>query len=144
MSFKKEKRGPRLRGGDGLQLQAARLSCARSTGARSRLAGPLMTWPCESKREPWQGQSHVFSPGFHCTMQPRCGQVAEQACTAPDASLYTAIFSSPWRTMAPLSGEMSANVRTSPGVTQSAYCAAMLRSSRIISFAALTGTREGE
>ena len=40
--------------------------CSRSTsiGARSRTAGPWMTVPSPVKREPWQGQSHVFSARF--------------------------------------------------------------------------------
>ena len=49
-----------------------------STGPKSWFAGPLMTLPSLAKREPWHGQSHVFSASFHCTMQPRCGQTAEQ------------------------------------------------------------------
>ena len=49
-------------------------------------AGPLMTLPNLSKREPWHGQSHVFSAGFHATMQPRCGHTAERSCSAPVSS----------------------------------------------------------
>jgi uncharacterized protein YjbI with pentapeptide repeats len=33
--------------------------------------GPLTTCPSGAKREPWQGQSHVFSAEFHSTMPPR-------------------------------------------------------------------------
>ena len=49
-------------------------------------AGPLMTSPNLSKRDPWHGQSHVFSAGFHATMQPRCGHTADRSCSAPVAS----------------------------------------------------------
>ena len=44
---------------------------------RPMFAGPLMTSPNLSKRDPWHGQSHVFSAGFHATMQPRCGHTAD-------------------------------------------------------------------
>lgn len=42
---------------------------ASLSGVRLALAGPLMTWPCRSNAEPWQGQSKVPSFGFHCTHQ---------------------------------------------------------------------------
>ena len=47
-----------------------------STGARSATEGPFRTLPCASKREPWQGQSHVVSVRFQCTMHFKCGQMA--------------------------------------------------------------------
>jgi hypothetical protein len=38
--------------------------------ARSSTAGPWMTFPVQSKREPWQGQSHVRSGAFQSTRHP--------------------------------------------------------------------------
>src|ERR1051325_5171308 len=35
-------------------------------------AGPAKTSPVARKREPWQGQSHVFSVSFQFTLHPRC------------------------------------------------------------------------
>ena len=55
--------------------------------AKSVFAGPLMTLPSLSKRDPWQGQSQVFSAAFHCTMQPRWPHTAEHSCRAPCSSL---------------------------------------------------------
>lgn len=37
----------------------------------SIVAGPQMFAPCLSKHEPWQGQFHSLSSGFHCSRQPR-------------------------------------------------------------------------
>ena len=62
------------------------LSDTSQASASGELAGPEMTWPLGSKREPWQGQSQVFSAPFQCTMQPRCGQTAESSCAAPRPS----------------------------------------------------------
>ena len=53
-------------------------------------AGPWMTLPSVSKRDPWQGQSQVFSAVFQETMQPRCVQVADTATRAPSSLLYAA------------------------------------------------------
>ena len=35
------------------------------------LAGPLITFPEEEKREPWHGQSNDFSELFQVTVQPK-------------------------------------------------------------------------
>jgi hypothetical protein len=47
------------------------------------LAGPLITFPVEEKREPWHGQSNDFSELFHVTIQPKCVHTAEYACSCP-------------------------------------------------------------
>lgn len=49
-------------------------------GVRSRVDGPSMFSPFLSKQDPWQGQFHSLSEGFHCSKQPRCGQTALYAC----------------------------------------------------------------
>jgi hypothetical protein len=46
-------------------------------GSKPLFAGPLRTFPYGSKRDPWHGQSEVFSAWFQFTTQPRCGQIAE-------------------------------------------------------------------
>jgi hypothetical protein len=46
--------------------RAATYSATRSSGAT---AGPLITVPSVANREPWHGQSHVFSAEFQSTMQ---------------------------------------------------------------------------
>ena len=51
-----------------------------------RTAGPSITSPVAAKREPWQGQSHVRSPVFQLTMQPRCVQRADSSCSVPSSS----------------------------------------------------------
>ena len=59
---------------------AARVRYSGVTGPSSRMerwAGPSSSWPRKSKREPWQGQSQLFSSGFHSSWQPRCGQRVE-------------------------------------------------------------------
>lgn len=57
-----------------------------STGARSATDGPFRTFPSASKREPWQGQSHVVSVRFQCTMHFKCGQTAVISWSAPASS----------------------------------------------------------
>ena len=72
------------------------------------LGPPPMFIPFLSKQLPWQGQFHCFSIGFHCTRQPRWGQMELSLVTFPASSLYTAILrtGSFWM-IAPLSGSMS-------------------------------------
>src|SRR3954452_17090731 len=53
--------------------------------SRSFPAGPWITRPVTSKREPWQGQSHERSAEFHCTWQPRWVQTADTACIVPSS-----------------------------------------------------------
>src|SRR5438105_2065356 len=88
---------------------------AFSTGARSATEGPFSTLPSASKREPWQGQSHVVSFRFQCTIHFRCGQTAVISCSVPASSRYTAIFFAPRRITAP-----------SPGVRSSADATPLL------------------
>ena len=57
-----------------------------STGARSATDGPFNTFPRASNREPWQGQSHVVSVRFQCTMHFKCGHTAVISWSAPDSS----------------------------------------------------------
>ena len=57
-----------------------------STGARSATDGPFRTFPSASKREPWQGQSHVVSVRFQCTMHFKCGQTAVISWIPPRSS----------------------------------------------------------
>ena len=47
-------------------------------GLRSSIAGPLSTFPLGSNRDPWQGQSQLFSVEFQPTMHLRCVQTALQ------------------------------------------------------------------
>ena len=91
-------------------------------------AGPLITWPIASKREPWHLQSQVLSTSFQVTMQPRCVQTADISWRSPSASRYTAIFCAPRRTTAPEPALISSTF-ASPEVIQSAYCHAMLPAS---------------
>src|SRR3954447_1144742 len=53
--------------------------------SRSFTAGPWITRPVTSKREPWHGQSHERSAEFHCTWQPRWVHTAETACSVPSS-----------------------------------------------------------
>ena len=68
---------------EGLPDQAASSSLPMtldaSTGSSGWIEGPFRTFPEVSKREPWHGQSQLFSALFQCTWQPRWGQMAEQA-----------------------------------------------------------------
>ena len=50
---------------------------------RGVTAGPLITLPSTSKREPWHGQSQLFSSAFHDTTHPRCVHIAEFRVTEP-------------------------------------------------------------
>jgi hypothetical protein len=54
------------------------------------VAGPWVTLPSEVNREPWQGQSQVFSALFQATMQPICGQTAELTTNVPPSARCTA------------------------------------------------------
>src|SRR5262249_59794335 len=56
-------------------------------------AGPAITVPSGAKREPWHGQSHVFSASFQAIRQPMCVQTAEIFHTSPRSSRWTATFS---------------------------------------------------
>src|SRR5687767_5552547 len=77
--------------GRNARVPSAPRSCASSsTSLRSALEGPHTTLPKAVKREPWHGQSNDFSSGFQFTTHFRCGQTAEQACTLPWSSRYTA------------------------------------------------------
>lgn len=59
---------------------------ASVAGASPVVAGPLMTSPVAANCEPWQGQSQHRSIGFHATMQPICGQVAERSLKLPSSA----------------------------------------------------------
>src|SRR5437016_7447686 len=72
-----------------------------STFSKSETAGPFRTRPSASKREPWHGQSQVFSQPSHRTMHLKCGQTAESLCNVPWSSRYAAIFFMPSRRSAP-------------------------------------------
>src|SRR5437762_3384976 len=72
-----------------------------STFSKSEMAGPFSTRPSASKREPWHGQSQVFSQPSHRTMHFKCGQTAESLCNVPSSSRYAAIFFTPSRRSAP-------------------------------------------
>ena len=72
--------GDVLHGQPPLAAQDDRVSSAKTgvcagwrTGSSGRTAGAVSTSPVGAKREPWQGQSQLFSPSFQCTTQPRCG-----------------------------------------------------------------------
>lgn len=45
--------------------------------------GPCRHVPVALNRDPWHGQSHVVSPGFHRTMHPMCGHTADNVVTVP-------------------------------------------------------------
>jgi hypothetical protein len=49
-------------------------------------AGPEITEPSVAKRDPWHGQSQVFSLRFHRTRHPMWVQVAERTVSAPERS----------------------------------------------------------
>jgi len=72
-----------------------------SSFSKSETAGPFRTRPSASKREPWHGQSQVFSQPSHRTMHFKCGQTAESLCNVPWSSRYAAIFFMPSRRSAP-------------------------------------------
>ena len=61
--------------------ESTRRPAQTSIWSRSCWAGPWMTLPYASYREPWHGQSHVRSDGFHSTEQPRCLHFLESATT---------------------------------------------------------------
>src|SRR3954451_6906007 len=65
------------------------LSCTTSSPL---LAGPVKTFPSQSYRAPWQGQSHVCSARFQLTVHFRCVHVGLIACSFPLSSLNKAIF----------------------------------------------------
>ena len=54
-------------------------SFGRTTSVEIAVGGAVDDRPTLSNREPWQGQSQVFSASFQATMQPRCGHTAESA-----------------------------------------------------------------
>src|SRR5690606_19486697 len=90
-----------------------------STGPRSLVAGPVITLPNGSKREPWQGQSQELSTSFQCTTHPKCVHTAEHWCRTPSWSQYTATLLIPLRMILPVPGVTSIGSFTSPGVTKS-------------------------
>ena len=63
-----------------LHARAARVG-RYGAGWRSSIAGPLSTLPYGSKRDPWQGQSQLFSAVFQSTMHFTCVHAAERSCT---------------------------------------------------------------
>jgi hypothetical protein len=83
--------------------------------SRSLTAGPWMTLPSLSKRDPWQGQSQVFSAVFQETMQPRCVQVADTATKPPSSLLYAAARSPSRLTIRPSPGGISSTSPLRPG-----------------------------
>src|SRR5688500_13447976 len=70
-------------------------------GFRGALAGPCNTSPVGPKREPWHGQSQLFSESFQRTMQPRWVHTAERSWSFPCSSRYTATGRPPRRTRPP-------------------------------------------
>src|SRR5690606_3313194 len=59
---------------------------ARSNRSSGLIAGPCMTSPPVSNREPWQGQSQLLSASFQLTTQPRCVHAAERRVSSPWSS----------------------------------------------------------
>jgi hypothetical protein len=55
--------------GESGAMMRATTYASGSTSASGATAGPFTTLPRGSKREPWQGQSQVFSVEFQSTMQ---------------------------------------------------------------------------
>ena len=51
-----------------------------------------MQMPSLLKAEPWQGQSKVFSSGFHCTRQP-CMRTHHSQPHAPSAPMIRSMHS---------------------------------------------------
>lgn len=68
------------------------------------------------KAESW-GAPKVPSSGFHCTRQPTCGHTAENVCSTPFSSLYTATLSLPACCTAPQPGGRSSGLSRRPGTT---------------------------
>ena len=62
-----------------------------SNAGRFPLAGPITWIPSLLKRLPCTGQSQLFSSWFQQTTPFICGHRAENLCTSPPSSLYTAI-----------------------------------------------------
>src|SRR5437764_13164509 len=66
-----------------------RLVCRRccgtleSTSSSAEIAGPFNTSPVGEKREPWHGQSQLFSAPFHSTTHLRCVHTADFSVTRP-------------------------------------------------------------
>jgi hypothetical protein len=61
--------GPSADGGS-IRAADARDYSSTAIGVSAFFAGPLMTSPVAPKRDPWHGQSHVRSVGFHPTVHP--------------------------------------------------------------------------
>ncbi len=68
------------------RLNRSRRGQASGFSSRSFTAGPWITRPVWSKREPWQGQSQDRSAWFHFTWQPRCVHTADTWCSLPPGS----------------------------------------------------------
>ena len=62
------------------------VSADASTFSKPRVAGPCSTSPHDENRDPWAGQSQVFSTSFQATIPPRCGHTAEHSCSPPPSS----------------------------------------------------------
>src|SRR5688572_10551402 len=91
-------------------------------GFSGALAGPCSTSPLGPKREPWHGQSQLFSESFQRTMQPRWVHTAERSWSLPCSSRYTATGRPPRRTRPPEWRAIASTDSTSPSgpVTHSA------------------------
>ena len=63
--------------GDMPQPCRCRRTAAGACGSKGVSAGPARTLPSGRNREPWQGQSQVFSARFHSTRQPMCVHTGE-------------------------------------------------------------------
>ena len=81
------------------------------------MAGPWMTLPSTSNREPWQGQSQVRSRRLNPTVQPRCVQTADTAWISPASSLKQAVLPPSVSTTMPSPDANSAmRIREAPGL----------------------------
>ena len=61
--------------------------CEAAGVRRVRVVDPVSYTPLKSNREPWQGQSQLFSSGFHSSWQPRWGQRTDTMNASPASSL---------------------------------------------------------
>src|SRR5207302_9825143 len=63
-----------------------------STSSKSEMAGLFRARPRASKREPWHGQSQLFSQPSHRTMHFKGGHTADTSCSGPCSSRSAAIL----------------------------------------------------